>query len=456
MSHNASSDKKNIPHILSVSRHPRAWGDAGIQGENMRGVYQLGSLFQLSSTEAGLSVNLRYSGIRAVDLEIGSDLVIFDDSSKISAGRIQPLQRFSYGQHPKTGRKMLFARYPLSISFVPLGAKCPDGSAHPHAGTGFGINQMAGFPTDRLNNDVFDGMKEDEHYYAMELHQFSYDGKEFRETGVTQCKIDELLPGCLLGGGMMSTAIADGNDLLLPLSGGYGRIDGCGLVRFRRNNGNWQATEYMPVIHDREHFYTISGTVGNYIEPSVLREIDGSILFTMREVGAEPFAKGTLDAERLRVFRSADGGKSWETVVDQPHFHTLTPLSIVRAADGTPCIIANAPALRNYKNESVNSIVLREKMLLHELAPDRKSLMKPLTVCDAVGEYPEPFFNSWWRIDHPIGLPVRMKDGLWHGLLVYRVLEHAECDDDAPMTPLTGCYVQELNTPAENAPLWKF
>lgn len=459
---NENSQGNLSPSIIGVSHRARAFGDAGMQGENIRGVYQLGSPFQLSSTQVGLSLNIRYSGIRAVDLEIGSDLAIFDDINHISDSHIQELTRYSHDVHPKTGRKMLFARYPVIINFVPFGAKRPDGTPHPFAGTGFGINSVIGFPEDRLSSDVFEGMEDDEQFYAVEIHQYTYDGTHFREVSGRMYRPDELLDGFLLGGGAMSTAIADGDDLILPLSGMRNsgsypiEINGCGLVRFRCTERQWKAVEYVPVIADTEHFYSIGGTFGNYVEPSVMRDLDGSLLFVMREVGEKPFAAGPLDAERLRVFRSADNGRSWETMIDLPHFHPLTPLSIIRAADGTPCICANEYCTKNSKGEVKGSIVLRERMLLHELSPDRSDLLKPLMVRDCVGEFPAPYFDSWWRIDHPIGLPVRLKDGRWHGLLCYRILEHAECDLDAPLTPLTGCYVEEIYNGGDEVPLWFF
>lgn len=189
---NENSQGNLSPSIIGVSHRARAFGDAGMQGENIRGVYQLGSPFQLSSTQVGLSLNIRYSGIRAVDLEIGSDLAIFDDINHISGGHIQELTRYSHDVHPKTGRKMLLARYPVIINFIPFGAKRSDGTPHPFAGTGFGINSVIGFPEDRLSSDVFEGMEEDEQFYAVEIHQYIYDGAHFREvsgrcTAPTNC-----------------------------------------------------------------------------------------------------------------------------------------------------------------------------------------------------------------------------------------------------------------------------
>lgn len=446
------------PGLATVGTPKMLLGDAGELEPGIHGVYQLGNLFQLSATEVGIALNIRYSGIRAVDLEIGSDVAVFDDWQHIDRARIAPLTRYSHGPHPKTGRAMMFARYPSIIGFVPSGARRTDGSPHPHAGTGFGINQVIGFPVDRLKQDVFAGMGEDEQYYGMELRQYAYQEGKFLETACDSLTIGDWLPGWLIGGSSMASAIPDGDDLLLALSGGRGRITGCGIARFRRGTQGWRIVHFQPVVDDPEHFYTISGTVANYVEPSLARAGNGSLWMTMREVGSQPFAPGPLDAERLRVFHSNDGGHNWRTVIDQPHFHPLTPISVNRAADGAVYIAANGlgDGQHNSKNEVVGSILLRETLNVYEINSEQETLGSAHTILSGPRDFPPPPYGSYWRIDHPIGLTVRQRDGHWHHLLACRVLEHLECDDDRFMTPYTGCYLTELMPGGAELPVWNF
>ena len=79
---------------------------------------------------------------------------------------------------------------------------------------------------------------------------------------------------------------------------------GCGFARFKYINNEWQAVEYTPVAEDLTQFHGISDFFGNYVEPSMVRAKDGSLVFTCREVGDKPFAPGPQDAERLKVWRS--------------------------------------------------------------------------------------------------------------------------------------------------------
>ena len=61
-----------------------------------------------------------------------------------------------------------------------------------------------------------------------------------------------------------------------------------------------------------------------------------------------------------------------------------------------------------------------------------------------------------WRLDHPLASTVRLADGEWHHVLVYRALEDAEMRTDAGATPFTGCYVEEVLSSGPRRPAWNF
>ena len=430
--------------------------------DNMTGVYQLGVPAQLSATEVLISMNIRASGVKAIDLEIGNDFVIIDSLEHPTKGKAQVFDRYSRGINPINGKEVLFSHYPRALHFVPFGAKRLDGSPHPHAGTGFAVNQIMGFPITGLDRpDCFSGIPEEEIFYGLELSQCEYDGKEFKVISSEIRQINEFLPGKAIAGGGMSMAIPDGDDLLTPFNAdtyrGENKVFGCGILRWSRGGSGWQVSDYIEVIPpDLEHQNTISGITMGFCESSLARAADSSLVYTAREIGPDPFGKGPQDAERLIVWRSTDNAKTWSRIFEVPHFHTLTPLSLGRAADGSLFISANKHCTQNFKGEHLGSMILRECLLAWPLKNDFSGLEEPLVICDAPTEFGAPTWGSFWRVDHPIALPVRLKDGKWHTIVCFRVLEHNECDSDAPMTPFTGCYVREINCLGETLPPWNF
>ncbi len=444
--------------ITGVSRSSRAIWQVADMPEGMTGVYQLGFPLQLSPTEAGVSLNIRCSGVKAIDLEVGNDLLISDDLGGRRFKRIVPFGRAGKGINPKTGEAIVYSRYPINVGFVPLGARLDDGSPHPHAGTGFGIGQVQGFPADRLNmSDPFSGMAPEDMFYAIEISQCVYDGEEFKIVSSRFFDVSEILPGYRLGGCCMGPVYPDGAGLIMGLSGDTGdQIRGCGILRWQSANGTWKPVAFQSVVSDPGKFNTISGVTANFVEPSVIRLPDGRLLFTAREVGDIPFGKGPLEAERLQVWSSADDGASWKRIMEIPHFHPLTPLSISRAADGSPFILANGYCNHNSKGEQLNSMVLRESINIWPLNKDLSGLENPISVLDTAKDFGPPPHGSFWRIDHPVGFPLRQKDGKWHHFLFFRALEHNECDSDAPMTDHTGCYIEEVYSSGVPAPVWNF
>ena len=64
--------------------------------------------------------------------------------------------------------------------------------------------------------------------------------------------------------------------------------------------------------------------------------------------------------------------------------------------------------------------------------------------------------GSWWRADHPTSAVVQLRDGEWHSVLVYRIVDNGEVEGDADPPPQTGCYVEEVLSPGEAIPTWSF
>ncbi|MFA6568136.1 MAG: hypothetical protein WCS96_07985 [Victivallales bacterium] len=486
--------------ITNVSRNRRALWEVHTElPPDKTGVYQLGFPFQISPTEIGVSLNIRWSGVKTIDLEIGNDLLILDHLGAIDPKRIQVLNHSEIKPHPHSGKPTLFAQYPLVGGFVPIGALRADGTPHPHAGTGFGVAQVIGFPGDQtVANECEYKDAEQYQYHGLEIQQYSYDGSDFNMLNSTFDDSHHLLHGCYLRHPGLSSAIPDGDDLLQPWCGSRNNKMGCGVLRWRYTDKKWHPVEFTPVtIHDDmpegaedpkwcyiakewrpvefgsapatlnavssepvienpQTGYVPSEAISPYTEPSLVRDLDGSLLFTARAQGTQPYAPGPLKAEKVCIWRSLDGGKSWCKILEAPHVRALTPMSLNRAADGTIYLAANPARTTNSLGQRLGSIVMRETLMIWPLSQNRRSLLEPIMIRDCTNEWGKPPHGSFWRIDHPNGLTVRLSDNKWHHVLSYRGLEHNECDSDAPTTPFTGTYIEEVFSSGEPVPVWLF
>ncbi|MCK4591414.1 MAG: hypothetical protein KAT86_06640 [Candidatus Latescibacteria bacterium] len=423
--------------ILNVTHRDRALHCVPSEVDGEEWVYQIGNPLQLSPTECGIVLNIRRANILTGDLEIGNDLVILDRLDRIGTERIVPLNRSNTRPHPRTGKRTLFARYPLVGGFVPLGAKRPDGSEHPYAGTGFAVSQVIGFPCD---SDVqwAGHLSEEDQYHAMELQQYEYDGRNFSVSSTVLLADVDLCPGWSLTSPGLCHAVPDRDDLLMGFCGNQeGRSPRSGILRWRRVGGEWQPVAFVPITgEDRSS------------EATLVRDTDDSILFTARGGGTSENA--------MRLWRSSDGGQSWEKLLDQPQFRAGTPISLNRCADGSLYFAGNPERKTDSLGRALPSIEMRETLLLWPLAQDRRSLLDPIVARDCPAEFGPAPAGSIWRADHPVGLTVRLADGQWHHVFCYRVLDRDECVSDAVVTPCTGTYVEEVLSDGESGGLWQF
>jgi hypothetical protein len=411
--------------------------------------------FQLAPGRAAAFSNIR--GKRGHDFEIGADLIIFDDLGAISAQRAVVLTRNQAEPNPQAGgAPALMVKYPIRGGFVPFGAKRPDGSPHPHAGTGFGTSQVEAWPAEAdrpfKNTQVF---------AYMELQQYSYDGRVFRVDSTERIFYDELLSGWSLYNPGIANAIPDGDDLLQPLSAKPGAdhlmadYPGCGsgVVRWRRGSKGWRPVEFLPVTGE-------DPSVG-YIEPTLIRDVDDSLLLAAR-YGPE------REHSDIRIWRSADGGKTWKKIIHIVGAVSATPISINRAADGTPYIGANLYEVflggfpnafgtpRNSQSNPRAGGWLRDKLCLWPLNRERNGVEAPILVRHGREEFgPEPGGVAWF-IDHPSAATVQLADGNWHDVLGYRICSRGEVwAGMAPSAP-TGAYFEEVISLGPPRPTWLF
>jgi hypothetical protein len=389
--------------------------------------YGVGFPMQISPTEGAVLTNIRLEGSGNIDFEIGTDVIIFDDLDEISAERAIPISRYDQITDPIHGN-LVVRKGPVIAGFVPVGALLEAGSPHPGAGTGFGIGWAISHKIDdRGKFDYLDYVER----YAIQ-YQFEYDGDEFRVLESKRIDAGSLLPDWNLVGNFVQNGIPDASDILYVM---IARVDGvavAGVTRWRYGSSGWTPISFAPV----------TGYDVTWSEPSLVREADGSLLFSARSYDrAVP-----VQAFDIGVWKSSDGGMSWERVVHERNRRSRSPVSINRTVDGTPLIAANIPPVRR----------TREVLAVWPLNDNRTGLEGRITVRNAPEEFGPAPSGSWWRIDHPNSAIIRLADGHWHSVLVYRIVDNGEVEGDAPPTAQTGCYVEEVLSAGDAVAPWRF
>jgi hypothetical protein len=207
-------------------------------------------------------------------------------------------------------------------------------------------------------------------------------------------------------------------------------------------------------------------------EPSLIRDLDGSLLFSLRP-------GYTADNRRdIIVWRSRDGARSWERIIDVKNIRYQSPITLNRAADGTPYIVCNhyVSALMNYGDEFMDGFMrttCREMLCLWPLNAERNGLFSPQIVSFPRYQHgPPPVVEGKadsahadvgqanrgrdWTCDHPSASVVRLADGHWHSLLCHRLLAQAEVQGGLPPTPHSGLCVEEVLSSGPERPEWNF
>lgn len=418
-------------------------------------VYQMGLPFQAAERKAGLICNLREGKMKGVDWENGADVILFDDLSNLSAEDVVEVTRNHEEPNPNTdppGQVATMIKYPVRAGFVPLGARRADGSAHPHAGTGFGIGRVHAWSTKAPGPPPYslDLSSGSEAYHYFEVHQFSFDGDRFQVAKTERVRTRDLVSGWRVGNSGITNAISDGDDLLFAMTGGKpGGGSGAGVTRWRRQGADWRPVSFTPV----------TGEDGSK-EPSMVRDVDGALLFCVRG-GDEP------DHQDIRVWRSGEDEAAWTRAVHVRGVVSSTPISVNQAADGTPYVAANLyevflhPAgLARVKTDSVGRLRgggwTRETLCIWPLNEGRTGLEQPMVVLDGNEAFGRPPGKSAWRVDHPSGMTVQLSDGAWRHVLAFRVLEDGEMSYAMDPTPYTGCFLEEVISRGEPIPVWSF
>jgi hypothetical protein len=193
------------------------------------------------------------------------------------------------------------------------------------------------------------------------------------------------------------------------------------------------------------------------LEPTVVRDRDGSLLFTARNTG------GPERFHSFKVWRSVDGGQTWKKIIDLPRMREQSPVSLNRAADGAAYLATNflldavtfpdgTPRPPGPRSERPS--YSRERIGLWPLLPGRDGVANPIVLFDAWKELPHD--GKLWWVDHPVGATVRLADHAWHDIVCFRVVSHDEVRGLAGPTPQSGFHIREIRTDGPVQPPWRF
>ncbi len=414
------------------------------------GVYQLAHIFQLAMDGTlGVSLNIRRTVADAYDIEIGSDLAIVRDPEFRRAESFQPLARSRVIAY-KDGKSYLLLSYPVTVGFAAIGATLPDGSPHPHAGTGFGYAHVQGVPCKPdgtlLGQGVIERV-ESKGVGLVELSQYSYDGKEFRVESTELFDYDDLIPGgwTFCGGGL-SNLIDDGDGGFLgglvakptgsPLPGR------AGLARWKRVDGKWRAVSFTPVA-----------PVGSS-ESSVVRDTDGALLMTARgcheylHPNCPEALADSPNMNDIRVWRSADDGRTWTLVCQEHQRRCCATVSIGTTPGGQPFVCGHPYCTCDHMGRHIDvdghSDWMRESLAIWPLSADRTAVAGEIIAKAPLDELPPPPYGGTWWNDHPQFATVVLADGKRHTLFASRVAEFNELIGKQPPTPCTGAYIEDI------------
>jgi hypothetical protein len=449
--------------------------------------YGIPTFFQVSPTQIALLANIRVTNLPVVDHENGWDTFILSSLDDLKPENAVPGQRNFIETNPHTGEPMVMVHHLPIGGFIPLGAKLPDGSPHPHAGTGFAMGTTGGHPTDH-KHPVPSIQSKPGHGFAT-LLQLKFDGQKLHITSTTRIDRKTFFPGWFTGTRGLSHAIPDGTDLLFPHTGGrhdhavetyFQKLKASGLKahsnaggplgacvgpivsRWRCGSQGWQPVSYHQVFKPGPDLGT---------EPTLLRDVDGSLLCSVRGKGTD-VPPGQFDSlgmqnlyESFRVYRSTDNALTWTRHLCLHSMRVASPVTLNKLGDGSLFIAANPahPILKDSNGKNIPLVQYRHRLWLWPLSPDRTHVQPPLCLLDADSQLgpPRPLHthsntSNYWYLDHPLAGAFRLADGNWHNLLGFRVTDGATNSGGAPAAPESGLYMMELPGSQTATSPWNF
>ena len=421
-----------------------------------------GQPVQIGPTLAALFCGVQLeNGPDAVD---GMRIVLFDDLDRIGHGENIALSHNEIIGDPASGQARMAMKNGAWVCFVPEGARRADGSPHPHAGTGFGLETVLEFP---VRKDLTWEQSDFNHAECRTaIYQFEFGRSGFRISSARQYRSDDLpvvptvpitqqmlaagssdifrwrLTGAGLGAG-----VADGDGMLMPAmaviarpacKGEKSSSIAAGVMRWEvSTDGVWQPVSFTPIV-----ISVGEGGEQFWHEPSLVRMPDGALLFSARP-------RFGVYEHSIRLWRSTDG-LAWQVVFDALEARAESPVTINTALDGSPYFAFN-PWRPDYATRGYSCG--RRRLEIRPMRPDLRDWDEGLLVRSAPDD---GSVHSKWYFDHPMSANIRLKDGKWRHVLAYR----SYCDgghDDLDKTSLRyGAYLDVVESNGPEFVPWKF
>lgn len=392
-------------------------------------IYGVGSILQVSPTQAVIIANRRVVGMSTVDLEDGADAILIDSLDTIGQGQVLPLVRTCKGVHARTGEPLNMIAHLLTGGFVPLGAQRSDGTPHPAAGTGFALAHYFGNTIPKAHDETHRPDRGDQ-YQTGELLQLKFDGSQLSISDREPYEERELIPDFYLTSRALNNAIPDGDDMIGCLVGGpienrdceenwclptdpkhahhvLGNNIGCGFCRWTFDGSKWTPHQFVPVTPP-----------DLTVEPTLIRDVNGDLLMSVRQ----NFKIQGIENTRLdiRVYRSSDQGATWDPCLHKKNARSNAPIILSQSLSGTPYLVGNQCEQGK-----------RDLLWLWPLNEDRTATLDPMSLMDGERDigparpFSPPFahLDNSWYIDHCIGHVIRLADQQWHNLLCFRAID---------------------------------
>ena len=396
----------------------------------------------------------------------GNRIVFFDDLDRIGQGENIALSQNEIIGDLASGQARMVMKGAAWVWFVPEGARREDGSPHPHAGTGFGVDSVMELPVRK------DLTWERSAYYNAEhrkvIYQFEFGRSGFRIASERQYRSDDLpvVPSVpitqqmlavrdrdvfrwRLTGPGLGAGVADGDGMLMPAMAVSARPGStgekfasiaAGVMRWEvSSDGVWQPVSFTPIAISVGE----DGQMGweqTWMEPCLVRTPDGALLFSARPLfGA--------NEHTIRLWRSTNG-LAWQVVFDALEARAESPVAINTALDGSPYFAFN-PWQPDYATKAYTHG--RRLLNIRPMRPDLHGWDEGLLVRSA----PDSEYSKWF-FDHPFSANIRLKDGKWRHVLAYRSFfcgEPAELDKTSLRY---GAYLDVVESNGPECVPWKF
>jgi hypothetical protein len=420
---------------------------------------------------AGILAHISIEATPSYGYNNGTDLVLFESLDDLRNPHAVRVSRNEFTIDAAGGAGTLLLKSPAVGGFVPMKARMSDGSFHKHGGSGFALGPSHRFPA--TGGGGF-SWRDPHRYDMLEVFQLRYDSSGLTSVceGTWTQNMDAPLriadtEWCIFSHGLTS-AIADGSDLLFTVMARKSDRAAAGVSRWSHRDGHWRPVSFQPVTENeaippdpkRVHESNIHERT-RWLEPSLVRARDGSLLFCARGSDTYCSTDGTESCFLVQVWRSIDGGRSWSIFLRVPEVRNVSPVTVNRSVDGTAYLASNPfrPAFTIGPRVGRG----REDLSLWPINEERSVLDAPLSVVQALSEFgeappsPDPEWYDCWLVDHPNSATIQLGDGFWHDLLAYRVT-HSPLFGSLSIAPASqvGCHISEVLSYGPVQPLWEF